>query len=112
LLIFFLTGGSVCPTGYAGLTHGWLGEYGVILDTHLFDLPNVSQAGLELVVVVAEAAIHLFSVYNVAWRSFLWSRDSVCQSFDSSWCFIPPSIAPASQQGFGVTELTLSGSAT
>jgi hypothetical protein len=35
----------------------------MMLGTHLFGLPNVSQAGLELavVVVVAMAAAHLFS---------------------------------------------------
>jgi hypothetical protein len=39
----------ILPGGYAGLSQGWLGEYHVMLGTHLFGLPNVSQAGLELV---------------------------------------------------------------
>jgi hypothetical protein len=67
---FFLLGGrSVCPGGYAGLSQGCLGEYCVMLCAHLFGLPNVSQAGLELavaVVRVAAAAAHLFSQCNVA----------------------------------------------
>jgi hypothetical protein len=38
---------SVCPGGYAGLSQVWLGEYHIMLGAHLFDLLNVSQAGLE-----------------------------------------------------------------
>jgi hypothetical protein len=39
-----------------------------MLGTHLFDLQNVSQAGLEptVVAMVAAAAAHLFSQCNVA----------------------------------------------
>jgi hypothetical protein len=37
---------------------------------------------------LAVAVAHLFSQCNMWWRSFLWSRGSVCQSFDSPWCFI------------------------
>jgi hypothetical protein len=48
---------------------------------------------------------------NVVWRSFPWSRGSGYQSFDSSCCFISANVAPASHQGFGVLELTLSVSA-
>jgi hypothetical protein len=40
---------SLCPGGYAGLSQGWLGEYHMMFAAHLFGLPNVSQAGLELV---------------------------------------------------------------
>jgi hypothetical protein len=83
LFNFFLWGVSL-PRGYAGLSQGWLGEYHVMLGAHLFGLPNVSQAGLELTV----AAAHLFSQCNVVWRSFVWARGSGCKSFDSPWCFI------------------------
>jgi hypothetical protein len=44
---FFFAGGSVCPGGYVGLSQGWLGEYHMMLGTHLFGLLNVSQADLE-----------------------------------------------------------------
>jgi hypothetical protein len=48
-LNFFAGGGSVCPGDSADLSQGWLGEYHVMLDTHLLYVPNVSQPGLELV---------------------------------------------------------------
>jgi hypothetical protein len=48
-------------------------------------LPNVSQAGLELVSGSARAL--LFSQCNIAWRNFIWAGDLGYQSFDSSWCF-------------------------
>jgi hypothetical protein len=89
----------------------------MILGAHLFGLPNVSQVGLELAAVVARVAMmaavaaYLVSQCNVVWKSFLQARGSKCQSFDSPWCFIFTNVAPASQQGFGVTELALSGSA-
>jgi hypothetical protein len=82
----FWKGESDCPGGYAGLSQGWLGEYCVMLGTHLFGLSNVSQARLELVYGGMEAL--LFSQCNMAWRSFLWARGLECQSFDSAWCFI------------------------
>jgi hypothetical protein len=47
LLLCFLGGRSVCPGSYASLSQGWLGEYCVMLDAHLFGMLNVSQAGLE-----------------------------------------------------------------
>jgi hypothetical protein len=53
--------------------------------------------------VVAMAA-HVFSQWNVA-------LSSECQSFASTGALFLPSVAPASQQGFGVMELMLSGSA-
>jgi hypothetical protein len=56
------------------------------LGAHLFGLPNVSQAGLEL--ASGNLGALLFSQCNVAWRSFLQPRGSGCQSFDSSWCFV------------------------
>jgi hypothetical protein len=83
---FFCWGGSVCPGGYAGLSQGWLGEYCVTLGVHPSGLLNVSQVGLDQGLVASGTL--LFSQCNVAWRSFLWARGSVCRSFDSSWCFI------------------------
>jgi hypothetical protein len=44
---------------------------------HLFGLPNVLQAGLELVVAVAVAA-HKFFQCNVVWRSLQLARGSGC----------------------------------
>jgi hypothetical protein len=87
-IIFLQRGGgaSVSQGGYAGLSQGWLGENHVTLGTHLFVLPNVSQAGLEQ--ASGGMGTLLFSQCNVAWRSFLWARGSGCQSFDSPWCFI------------------------
>jgi hypothetical protein len=66
---FFLWKGvSVCPEDYAGLSHGWLREYCMMLGAHLFGLLNVSQAGLELeaaVATVVVASALLFSQCNV-----------------------------------------------
>jgi hypothetical protein len=45
---------------------------------HLFGLPNVSQAGLEVVVAAVVVTAYLFSQCNVAWRSFLWAKGSGC----------------------------------
>jgi hypothetical protein len=70
----------------------------MMLGTHLFSLPNVSQAGLEPVVVVAAA--HLFSQCNVAWRSFPQARSSGCRSLTFLGALFLPSVAPVSQQGF------------
>jgi hypothetical protein len=44
----------------------------------------------------------------VAWRIFLWARGSGCQSLVLLGALFLPSVAPKSQHGFGVTELTLS----
>jgi hypothetical protein len=50
LFVFFsFAWGSLCPGGYASLSQGLLGEYHMMLFTHLFALLNVSQAYLELV---------------------------------------------------------------
>jgi hypothetical protein len=81
LFCFVFAGGSVCPGGYAGLSQGWLGEYCVTLSAHLFGLPNVSQAGLELataVVMVVAASAYPFSQCNVVWRSFVRAMSSGC----------------------------------
>jgi hypothetical protein len=64
----------------------------MVRDTHLFVLSN----GLELAVVVlaglaAAAAVRngsKFSQCNVAWGRIPQARSSVCQRFDSGWCFI------------------------
>jgi hypothetical protein len=48
-VFFIFPGGSVCQGGYAGLSQEWLGEYRTMLGAHLFCLPNVSQAGFDLV---------------------------------------------------------------
>jgi hypothetical protein len=45
-------------------------------------LPDISQASLEL--ASGGTGALLFMQCNVAWRSFVWARGSVCQSFDSS----------------------------
>jgi hypothetical protein len=56
---------------------------------HLFGLSNVSQAGLEPAVATKVAvAVLKFSQCNVLWGGFLWARHSVCQRFDSGWCFV------------------------
>jgi hypothetical protein len=88
------------------------GEYHVMLGAHLFGLPNVSQACLEPVAAVATAmTAHLFSQCNVAWRSFLGLGGQGVEVLILLGVLFPPCVASASQQGFGVTELTLSGSA-
>jgi hypothetical protein len=80
---------------------------GVPYDTwpHLFGLPNVSQAGLELVVVAMVA--------NVMWHgeTFYGLEFQGVEVLILLGALFPPSVAPTSQQGFGVTQLTLSGSA-
>jgi hypothetical protein len=69
-------GGSVCPGGYSGLSQGWLGEYCMMLGTHLLGMLNISQAGLKAAYCSVGAL--LFSQCNVAWRSFVWVRGSGC----------------------------------
>jgi hypothetical protein len=86
LFIYFFGGESVCPGGYAGLSQGWLGEYHMMLGTHLFGLPKVSQASLEP--VYGSGTALLFSQCNVVWRSFLQARGSGYRSLDPPWCFI------------------------
>jgi hypothetical protein len=61
-------------------------------------LLNVCQAGLEL--ASSSMGTLLFSQCNVAWRSFPWARGSVCQSFDSSWCFISAKYGSSISAGF------------
>jgi hypothetical protein len=113
----FFWGESVCPGGYVGLSQGLLGEFSLMLGAHLFDLPNVSQAGLEpeaAVMTMVAAAAHLLSQCNVAWRSFLQARGSGCRSFDSAWCFISTKCGSSVSAGFwshGAHAAWLSGSA-
>jgi hypothetical protein len=87
---------------------GWLWKYCLMLIFSPVGLLDVSQAGLEP--VSGGTGALLFSQCNVAWRSFVWAGGSECQSFDSSWCFFLPSVAPASQQDFLFTELMVSAS--
>jgi hypothetical protein len=63
-----------------------------------------------VVVLVEVVADLLFSEYNMVWRSFLWARGSGCKVLILLGPLFLPSVAPSSQQGFGVMELTLSGS--
>jgi hypothetical protein len=67
---------------------------------HLFAhlLVCISQAGLEP--ASGGAGSLLFSQCNVLRRSFVQAGGSGCRSFDSSWCFFLPSVAPAFQQDF------------
>jgi hypothetical protein len=87
----------------------------MMFGTHLFGLPTVSQAGLELVSVVAAAAAvvaaHLFSQSTMVWRAFHRLRVQGVEALILLGALYLPSVAPASQQDFGVTELMLSGSA-
>jgi hypothetical protein len=66
-----------------------------MLGTHLFGLPNVSQAGLEPMLVAAAA--HLFSQCNEAWRSLPQARVQGIEVL-TLLCASPlPSMTPASQ---------------
>jgi hypothetical protein len=81
---------------------------------HLFDLLNVLQASLELAAAVPMAVAvvsHLFSQYNMVWRSFLWARVQGIEVLILLGALFLPGVVPASQQGFGVIELMLSSSA-
>jgi hypothetical protein len=94
--LFFLGWESVCPGGYAGLSQGWLWEYR--MGTWCSPLVCISQAGLEP--ASGGAGSLLFSQCNVLRRSFVQAGGSGCRSFDSSWCFFLPGVAPAFQQDF------------
>jgi hypothetical protein len=71
--------------------------------THLFGLPNVLQVGLELAV-----AAHKFSQCNVAFHGLEVQGIGILVLIGA---LFPPSVAPGSQEGFGVTELMLFASA-
>jgi hypothetical protein len=63
-----------CNYSAQGFIPGWLGEYCVILGTHLFGLLNFSQAGLELV-----AAVELVAVEQpTCFLSLMWHGESFC----------------------------------
>jgi hypothetical protein len=83
-----------------------------MLGAHLFGLPNVSPAGLELVLAVvwvAVAAPHLFSqCMRLGETSYRLGVQGV-EVLILLGALFSPSVAAAFQQGFGVTELTLSG---
>jgi hypothetical protein len=68
------------------------------LGTHLFDLPNVSQAGLEL--ASGGGGSHLFSQCKVAWRSFLWLVIQGVEVLILLGALFLTSVAQASQQDF------------
>jgi hypothetical protein len=71
---FFCRRGVSLPRRLCWFIPGWLGEYYMMLGTHLFGLPNVSQTGLEpvaSVALVAAVGVLLLSQCNVAWRSLL-----------------------------------------
>jgi hypothetical protein len=102
-------GGFSLSKGLCWFISGVAEEYHVMLRAPMFGLPNVSQPGLEWHLAVAGAL--LSSQCNVAWRSFLQARGSVCWSFGSPWCFISAKCGFSIQQGFWVTELTLCASA-
>jgi hypothetical protein len=59
---------------------------------------------------LAVAAAVLFSQYKVAWRSFVWAGVQSVEVLIVHGALFPPSVAPASQQSFWFTQLTLSAS--
>jgi hypothetical protein len=95
VLFCFLWGGSVCPGGSCWFIPGVAEGYHVMLGAHLFGLPKVSQACLELVATGGDSngssgmgmVAHLFSQCIVAWRSLPQARSSGYQSFNSPLCF-------------------------
>jgi hypothetical protein len=96
---FFFSGPRVSLSrGLCCFIPGGLWEYCLLLICSPVGLPNVSQAGLEL--VFGGTGALLFYLCNMVWRNSVWDGGSGCRSPDSSWCFFLPSVAPASQQGF------------
>jgi hypothetical protein len=79
-IILFIGGarGSVCPGGYAVLSHGWLGELCMMLICSPVGLLNISQAGLVPVPVGTEALL-------VSQCNMVWAGSSRCRSFDFFW---------------------------
>jgi hypothetical protein len=103
--MFFVVLGSVCPGGPRWFIPGVVVGMLCYTWSSPVGLPNVSQAGLEL--VSGGTASLLFSQCNMAWRSFVWAGSSRCRSFDSSWCFISAKCGSMSQQDFWFMEITL-----
>jgi hypothetical protein len=93
LFSFFSGGWSICPGLLCWFVPGVAEEYCVMLGSHLFGLPKVSQACLELATCSSGSvgvAAHMFSQCIMMWRRLPWARGSGCQSFNSdfnSWCF-------------------------
>jgi hypothetical protein len=84
-----------------------------MLGAHLFDLLNVSQTGLEPVVVaavMAATAACLFSHCHMLGEAFNGLGVQGVKVLILVGVLFPPSVAPASQQGFGVMELMVSAS--
>jgi hypothetical protein len=84
----------------------------MMLGPHLFGLLNVSQADLEPVAVAAVVAVQPSCFLSVIWHREAFHGlgiQSVKVLILVGALFLP-SVTPESQQGFGVTELTLSGS--
>jgi hypothetical protein len=96
--VFFVELGSVSLRDYAGLSHGWLWEYRVMLICSPVGLLDVSQAGLEVAAGSWEAL--LFSECNVAWRSFVRLRFQGVEAMIPLGPFFLPSVVPASQEKF------------
>jgi hypothetical protein len=98
---FFFFRGVICR-GYAGLSQVWLGEYHMMLGTHLFGLLNVSQAGSR-----GGNSGGWWQQLPTCFLSVMWHGEAfyglgvqgvkvlilLCASF-------LPSVAPACQQGF------------
>jgi hypothetical protein len=105
LFIFNIFRGRVSlPRSYAGLSFGVY--EGIPLDAWCSPVWSAKcltdRFGVLTVVatVVAAVAAHLFSQYNIEWRSFLQARSSECQSFDSCWCFISTKCGSNVSAGF------------
>jgi hypothetical protein len=83
-------------------------------DTHLFALPNVSQAGMEPAVVgwQWQWQWQLTSFLSVTWHgeAFHGLGVQAIEVLILVGRLFLPCVAPACQQDFGVTELTLSAS--
>jgi hypothetical protein len=95
--LFFFGWGSVCPGGYANLTHGCLWEY---------RMPLSSPCGLHL--PKPSGCWHLAAAREPSWFLHLtWSGDAMHrlkvwrhQSFASSQWFFLYGVSPASLQDF------------
>jgi hypothetical protein len=105
--LFLQSKGQTVQEAMLVYPRGSCGNITCCLFAHL--LVCISHAGLEA--ASGSMGTLLFSQCNMAWRRFVWAGGSGCQSFDSSWWFFLPSVAPASQQNFWFTELMLSASA-
>jgi hypothetical protein len=81
---------------------------GILHGAHLFGLSNISEAGLEPAAAAESAVATLkFSQCNVLWGSFPQLGVQGIKGLILVSALLPPSVAPTSQGGFGVMELTL-----